>query len=331
MKGGIIWISFLKKSTEYEFVAQFINRRGGKKSSAPKGTFKTLSEIRQPKVLEVGNGKMSLAEAGCAAMPGDTVKLLPGRYVGAFSLSRSGLPGKPIVVTGKDAVIDGKFFYAPLLFISGKKHIIIEGISFENAENTARKNVIRFENCSDIIFRNCRVKSTFDTGRGLSAMGKNITVENNIFNGGDYIVGLSGKNMKLLRNTIVNGTLFSTSFWHVSDLEVRDNIFYISCIPVKRNPQLLICDIKGKVTSEGNVFYSPLKEHPIGGRITDKFAKVLRESTTLEKWQSFGYDKTSIHADPLFVDHKTFRLKNGSPAKGAAKDGSDLGAREVYL
>ena len=314
----VIGIAGLKKSCEYEYVAQFINRRGGKKNSAPKGTFKTLSRSRQPKVLEVGEGKLSLAEAGCAAMPGDTVKLLPGRHVGQLSLIRSGLPGKPVTVTGKDAVIDGKFFHAPLLFISGKKHIVIDGISFENAENSARKNVIRFENCSDIIFRNCRVKSSFDTGRGLSAKGENITVENNVFNGGDYIVGLSGKNMKLLRNTIVNGTLFSTSFWHVSDLEVRDNIFYISCIPVKRNPQLLICDIKGKVTSEGNVFYSPLKEHPIGGRITDKFAKVLKESRTLEEWQKYGYDKKSIHADPLFVDYKNgdFRLKSGSPAQG---------------
>ena len=52
----------------------------------------------------------------------------------------------------------------------------------------------------------------------------------------------------------------------------------------------------------------------------------------IEKVRSrFGIEKHGIFADPLFEDFKTFRLKNGSPAKGAAKDGSDLGARRVYL
>ena len=40
---------------------------------------------------------------------------------------------------------------------------------------------------------------------------------------------------------------------------------------------------------------------------------------TLEEWRKIsGLDKTSIHADPMFVDYKKgdFRLKPGSPAKG---------------
>ena len=76
--------------------------------------------------------------------------------------------------------------------------------------------------------------------------------------------------------------------------------------------------IKGKIISEGNVFWSPVKEHPVGGRIRDHRGYILKESKTLEEWQKIsGLDKTSIHADPMFVDYAKgdFRLKPGSPAK----------------
>ena len=77
--------------------------------------------------------------------------------------------------------------------------------------------------------------------------------------------------------------------------------------------------IKGKIISEGNVFWSPVKEHPVGGRIRDHKNMILKESKTLQEWQKIsGMDKTSIHADPMFVNYGKgdFRLKPGSPAKG---------------
>ena len=67
------------------------------------------------------------------------------------------------------------------------------------------------------------------------------------------------------------------------------------------------------------MFWSPVKEHPVGGTIHNFSAKVLKTSKTLEEWQKIsGMDKNSIHADPMFVDYEKgdFRLKEGSPAKG---------------
>ena len=147
----------------------------------------------------------------------------------------------------------------------------------------------------------------------------NILFTNNISNGGDYPVALSGHKITVSRNTVVNATMYSTSFWHNTDLTVTDNIFCRPCVPQKRNTALAFFDIRGKIVSDGNVFWSPVKEHPVGGTIHNIAAKILKGSKTLEEWQKVsGMDKHSIHADPMFVDYEKgdFRLKPGSPAQG---------------
>ena len=48
-------------------------------------------------------------------------------------------------------------------------------------------------------------------------------------------------------------------------------------------------------------------------------------------WQSLGFDRGGLFAQPVFVDEskRDYRLAAGSPGKGAATDGSDLGARDM--
>jgi hypothetical protein len=125
--------------------------------------------------------------------------------------------------------------------------------------------------------------------------------------------------IKVINNTIVNAVMVSLLFWSPADVEIRNNIFYRPCVDNKRNPALLFHDVKGKIVSDGNLFWSPIKEHPVGGWIRDGKAKTLINSKTLREWQKLsGMDKNSIHADPMFVDYKKgdYRLKPGSPAKG---------------
>lgn len=322
-----VGLTGLKPDTEYEYFAVFTGRRGEWKRSDT-GSFRTAAKMREPKTLEVGPGQMTLAEASCAAIPGDTVKLTPGRHVGQFIPVRSGLPDKPITLTGQGAVIDGLRFYGPLVELSGKSNIVIDGVSFDNPEDTARAGVIKMENAQNIIVRNCRagVGKAFhwEAGQFVFARGcRNILIENNISWGGDYPVTATGENIKVRNNTVVDATMWSTSFWSVSDLEITNNIFYRSCVPEKRNSALLINDIKGNVVSNGNVFWSPVKEHPIGGTVRDAKGKVLKESKTLDEWQKLtGWDKNSIHADPMFVNYEKgdFRLKPESPAKDKGAD-----------
>ena len=49
---------------------------------------------------------------------------------------------------------------------------------------------------------------------------------------------------------------------------------------------------------------------------------------TLQQWQDLGFDVNSIFADPQFsnISNLDFRPKAGSPACGAALDGTDIGA-----
>ena len=311
----------LKPDTEYEYRLIFSGRRGQWKRSGW-FRFRTAKTVRKPKVLEVGPGKLTLNEAALAVRPGDTVKLLSGRHTGQFIPVRSGTSDKPITVKGDPgAVIDGQRFFNPLIDLTSKKYYVIDGISFIRPESTTRTGIIVVKNGQNITVRNCRADYYWEAGPMINGNSgcRNIEFTNNISNGGDYPVTLGGKNITVSRNTIANATMWSTKFWTVSDLTVTDNIFCRPCQGDKRNTALSFYDIKGKIVSDGNVFWSPVKEHPVGGTIHDKYGKVLKASRTLKEWQKkTGFDPNSIHADPMFVDYEKgdFRLKEGSPAKG---------------
>ena len=317
-----VGLTGLKPDTEYIINAHFNNRRGRKTTECTeKITFKTASALRAPKILEVGPGKLTLEEAACAAIPGDTVKLLPGVHHGRFIPVRSGKPGKPITLTGGGkATIDAQHFYSHSILIRKREHIIIDGINFINPDETVRKGVILVEGGSNITVRNCRAEVPWTAGNFLTFNNAPGSVaQNNIIRGGDYPITVSGKGVKILNNTFVDATMLTIMCWSSSDIEIRNNIFYRPCVPSKKNQALLFHDPGKNIVSDGNVYWSPYKYHTVGGRIRDKKSKVLFASTTLAEWQKYsGQDKTSIHADPMFVDYEKgdFRLKPGSPAKG---------------
>ena len=311
----------LSPNTQYTYKAFFRSRRGGATVGSAEGTFKTAAAPRAAKVWEVGPGKLTLEEVSCAVLLGDTVKLLPGVHTGQFIPLRAGTPEKPITITGNGkAVIDAKGFYSPSISLYHKGHFIIDGIKFINGDTTTRKDIIRLSYAPGVTVRNCYSESDWRAG-GFITAGKSpgLTVENNVIVDGDYPLNISDGNIKVINNTIVNAVMVSLLFWSPANVEIRNNIFYRPCVDNKRNPALLFHNVKGKIVSDGNVFWSPIKEHPTGGWIRDGKAKTLINSKTLAEWQKLsGMDKTSIHADPMFVDVKNrdFRLKPGSPAKG---------------
>ena len=207
-----------------------------------------------------------------------------------------------------------------MINLKNKHHIIIDGVKFLKPESTVRQGIIRAEGGSNVTIRNCHAPR-FSDNAGPFALIRNVPgtlIENNIIHGGDYPIATVGKNIKIKRNTIIDGTMMCLSIWNPDDLEITDNIFYRPCVPEKRNPAMTINDIKGKIICEGNVYFSPVKEHTAGGRIRDHRGMILKESKTLEEWQKIsGFDKKGLAVDPQFVDYAKgdFRLKPGSPAK----------------
>ena len=318
----VVSVSGLAPDKEYVFRTFFRGRRGGKWNGSAEMSFRTAKENPAPRVLEVGKGKLSLTQAGAIARPGDTIKLLPGVHVGQLSLLNSGTKEKPITVTGdRKAVIDGVRFYSPLISSSWKSYIIIDGITFSNPNPHSGKHIMDFYGGSNITVKNCR-STYFPYTAGAFVRALNVPglhVENNVIHGGDYPLNLSDARAKIINNTFVDATMLTVLLWSPIDVEIRNNIFYRPCVSSKRNPALLLQNIKGKIVSDGNIYWSPLKHHTVGGVIRDNRAKVLFRSTTLEEWQKeTGWDKTSRHVDPQFMDYEKgdFRLKPGSPAKG---------------
>ena len=316
----LIGLSALKKNTEYEYQAKFTNRRGRKVSLSKAGTFKTLAAQRAPQVLEVGPGRLTPMEAGFAAIPGDTIKFLPGRHYGYIELARSGRKGAPITIAGNGAVLDGMGFYLPVFVLEGKSHVILDGLTFDNPEDTTRHGVIRVRGGNNVTIRNCRVNGTYGSGSSLDLRRtQHVLIENCIFWRGGYVVILQGMDQKFFNNTVVDGSVYAMNL-ACGNLEMKNNIIARSCVHFKKhNGMYLFWPPKGKITSDGNVFWSPVKDHAMGANMQDSNGKETHFSRTLKEWQKYsGMDKNTIVADPLFVDYQNgdFRLKPGSPAKG---------------
>ena len=310
----------LAPDTEYEYRVIFRGRREERGTTSLQ-KFKTAKTMRAPQVLEVGPGKLSLAEASCAVIPGDTVKLLPGRHVGSFAPLRSGTPDKPITLLGNGAVIDGLNFYSPLVQLNGKKHMIVDGVRFANTEYNSRKGVISALNASFIKVKNCISTHLLYAGPFFKGGGHDFELENNVSCGGDYALSFhDAYNVKLHRNSVINSALFCVTYWGgKGNYSMTDNIFYRPAVPQKTNPAYFFIGVTGKIHSEGNVFFSPVKHQYIGGTFVTMSRKKIKGSQTLKEWQQItGMDKTSIHADPQFVNIEKgdFRLKPGSPAAG---------------
>ncbi len=110
----------------------------------------------------------TLARAADAAQAGDTVNIAPGEYVGRFRPRNSGTPDDPIVfrrdgegeavITTDEATDGGPWLERFALKISGRSHIVIDGLTFREAEAWIyigeRSSHITVQNC---VFDGCRM------------------------------------------------------------------------------------------------------------------------------------------------------------------------------
>jgi hypothetical protein len=144
---------------------------------------------------------------------------------------KSGLPGKPITISGKGAILDAKGFYAPMLDISNQSHIVIDGLTFDNPDIIARKGIITAYKTSNITIRNCRTgidkPHDWRAGGFLNArLSEYSLIENNIIWGSDYPITYSGKNVTIRQNTIVKSAMMSLIFTDTDNIKIENNILY---------------------------------------------------------------------------------------------------------
>ena len=137
-----------------------------------------------------------------------------------------------------------------------------------------------------------------------------------------YVNSAPTTNFVVRNNLFVRTTNRSVRFfndWRVKDaaakdgLEMSRNLYWI--------PENLVAEyqVSGKEVAEGRLV---LKTPGKWGAGEEEFARYKSE---------FGLDVDSVWGEPQFVDEakRDYRLKSGSPGKGAATDGTDIGARGI--
>jgi len=138
------------------------------------------------------------------------------------------------------------------------------------------------------------------------------------------------RNVEVSHNTVVKCNFFHvTAYGPIDGIRFHHNIWYLPCSRPKNNGNYLIRgDVKG-FESDCNLYFSPYDhQKKIGTYQEDGTRKVLKVGEDLEDWRKkTGQDMHSFWADPLFVDvaNGDFRLRPGSPAIGAGKNGATLG------
>jgi hypothetical protein len=148
-----------------------------------------------------------------------------------------------------------------------------------------------------------------------------VLIQNNTARGCSYTLQLAESgNIRVISNTIVDAAMFAVFAENTQNMTFENNIFFRPCVPEKTNPAYIFQNVDLKrVRSNRNIFYSPYKQHGIGGIVRDKSSRVLFAARTLQQWQQrTGLDKQSIVCDPLFEDYAkgNFKLKANSPASG---------------
>jgi hypothetical protein len=268
-------------------------------------------------------------------------------YDGGFSINvdnvtiKSKVPGK--------AVLSAACLYRSILHLDRVKNVTVEGFRFGNTTYSASNNSLEISDCKNIKVRYCYFDKNYIGGcsnnqlRGSGIDG--ILIQDCVFSSGfQGIWLLCAKNVVIDHNTFWGIGINSA---HIG-CEQGDKVTFTNNISMDvvgghHSPAFTVAEHGKHITSDYNLYWntkaSKMQEIYGFGRWNPKHSfngtwdvKTKNMEKDINKVRSrFGIEQHGMFADPLFEDFKTFRLKNGSPAKGAAKDGSDLGARRVYL
>jgi hypothetical protein len=236
-------------------------------------------------------------------------------------------------------VISGRGVLSALVYLHGKDYITVDGFELEPGSShwVSAPELMVLENCRGVEILNCRRGAAIPaagTGTGIFARGcSDLRIEGNVLWGARYTLrifgcrgvliknntlalksvvtvqigdtGLEGHGIQFINNLLFENRSFRNGFFwinHQSAVEIDYNLYHTS------DPKLKV------------------------GLVLDGNPEPVYVGDTLASWQRLsGLDAHSIDADPQLVDpdNRDFRLRPGSPAIGAGKDGANIGALGV--
>ena len=280
-------------------------------------------------------------------LPGETVLVEPGVYDGGFSIDvdnvtiKSKVPGK--------AMLSAAALYRSILHLNRVKNVTVDGFVFGNTTYSASNRCLDISDCKNITVRNCyfdKVRPNGCSNNQLTAGGiDGILIQDCVFNSAfQGIWLLRAKNVTVDHNTFWGIGISSAHIGcEQGDKVVFTNNISVDVVGGHHSPAFTVAEHGKHITSDYNLYWHTKRSakqeiygfgrwnpnHSFSGTWDVKTKNMEKD---IKKVRSrFGIEQHGMFADPLFVDYERFRLKDGSPAKGAASDGSDLGARRVFL
>ena len=338
----------LRAGTEYEYLVTAMGRRGGRIVVGPQ-TFRTATAAASPSRYhlsptgsDAADGRSpqsawrSIRKACFEVGPGDTVLVAPGVYRQPIVPLNSGLLDRRITFKRQgegEAVIDAGASVAPLIYLTARNYVTVDGFTLVNLPNHGRAGAMSLAKCAGIEILNCRT-DRIGAKAGNAITGdrcRDLRVEGNVFIGGrSQLRFWSCTNVVVQNNTVVDGVLFSLMLSKsMKGVRLLNNIWYRPCLPGKRNSAYVFRGSEiTDVVSDYNLFYSPHEHHRVG-QLWEASDVVKLVGANLKEWQQkTGHDQHSVQADPLFVDidKGDFRLRLGSPAIRAGMGSRHIGA-----
>lgn len=155
----------------YKLVAKAFDDRGGATTSAP-----VAVKVVKPaagKTITVGPGQ-SITTAALSLTPGDTLRVKPGVYNDAVTVSRGGTPDWPITFVfepGATLSSTGRTF---AFAGSGAAHVIVKGLHVTDCANELRGHKAAVRTGDGWRLEDCIVEGV--TGTGIGAGGRSVTL-----------------------------------------------------------------------------------------------------------------------------------------------------------
>lgn len=343
----------LKPQTPYEIRVEVANRRGPGTISAVK-TFKTAAESREPATFHVSpdgddraDGRTpqttwrTMRQACFAVQPGDTVLVAPGEYHHPVAPITSGLPDKRVTFRKHgegEAVIDGKGVLSALVSIRGKHYITVDGFHLNPGPSVwvSAPRLIVLDECRGVELLNCRRAATTGGGAGSGIYAtscSDLRIEGNVLWGARYTLRIFGCQDVLIKNNTF--ALKSVVMAQLGDTGLRDRgVRFVNNLLYENRSfrnGLLWVSRESAFESDYNLYHTTDGRLNLGSIRDGSPDPVSVGANLREWWQVSGQDHHSLEADPLFlsVEKRDFRLRPGSPAIAAGKDGENIGALGV--